>query len=198
MWAVLLAFVYLVLGLLTLVVALLCLPYVLGLRASTGPAAGVALEVRPFTETFPWALRLGGASRSAEPGPPTPEVPDRKAESDTSTKSRKRGAGSGDRAKRMLRAAPRLIGGLLGQLRLLRLAVQGEYGTGDPADTGALAGIIEPLNHIPLGRRVLVDLRPRFDAACLDASADCVLRIVPVRLFGPLIRFGWQVFVVRR
>jgi len=96
-----------------------------------------------------------------------------------------------DRALRLLRAAPAFLRDLLAQLRVEVCRGQLWFGLPDPADTGHIYGLLVPFALASQGR---VHLSPDFDAPCLRAEGDCVVSVVPLRLLGPVLRFGWAGF----
>ncbi len=198
--AFLLALVWALGIVLALVLLVLCLPYVFSARASAGAGAGYALEVRPISARFP--LKLGvarpfGGDASAKPEKPKEPKP----KPDKPTKSRRDRAQkrrtTAKRVKRAIRAFPRLLRRLLGAFSLDQLKVQGTLGLSDPADTGMLFGVVEPLNYIPLGERVEIDLHPSFDGARLEGLCAISIRVVPILLIWPFLAFGWTVLVGR-
>ena len=187
---------------LALILLVLCIPYVLSARASAGAEAGYAFEVRPISARFP--LKLGvqrpfGAGAVAKSKPAHPKVPKPKRDK-PATRGRDRAHKRRNTAKRIsrgLRAFPRLLRRLLGAFTLDRLEVQGTLGLDDPADTGMLFGVVEPLNHIPLGEKVDIALHPSFDGARLEGICALSIRVVPILLIWPFVAFGWTVLVGR-
>ena len=184
----------------TLILLVLCIPYVLSARATAGAEAGYAFEVRPISARFP--LKLGvqrpfGAGAKPEPAPPEAPKPKR----DKPPKRRRHRAqkrrGTAKRVGRAIRAFPRLLRRLLGVFTLDRLEVQGTLGLDDPADTGILFGVVTPLNHIPLGEKIDIALHPSFDGARLEGICAFSIRVVPVLLIWPFLAFGWTVLVGR-
>ena len=99
--------------------------------------------------------------------------------------------------RRLLRAGPRLVGGVLRQIRLERLHVTARFGLGDPAETGQLFGMLAPVAYAPqwLGSKaVSVVLTPVFEARCLSGAAEGALAVTPIRLLPPGLVFVWRVF----
>lgn len=69
------------------------------------------------------------------------------------------------------------LGRLFRSLRL-KLRLEGEYGTGDPALTGYLAAVLASLNSGPKN----LSLRPNFTEAFLDLRGEFRGRAIPVEL----------------
>jgi hypothetical protein len=94
---------------------------------------------------------------------------------------------------RLARAVPRLLGDLLGHLRVDRIDAVCEFGFDDPCDTGVVFGLLSPLAHIvPSVSPAHVELRPVFEVACLSGDIDATVRVTPVRLIPPAVRFAWR------
>jgi hypothetical protein len=185
LWA--LAGLSLVLG--VLLVSVLVLPVQLIVRAQSAPARlrvglGLLGGIVPV-----WSLI--DTDRPALPDTPQPEtsVPETPAETpDFAAMDRAR-------AMRLLRATPRFLRAGLGQIRVESCRGTCRFGFDDPAETGQLYGYLIPLT-LPLRDRLRLD--PDFTRACLVADLDCRLSVVPVRLLGPVLRFGWAGFGPRR
>lgn len=100
----------------------------------------------------------------------------------------------GDRGLRALRALPCLLLSVMRHLRVEGLRLDGTFGTGDPALTGQIYGMLTPLAFGASGcERLSVTIRPSFGSACLSGSGEGSLRFTPAALIGPLLRFGWAV-----
>lgn len=181
-----------ILGSLALALLLLCIPWVVSVVAATAPARRVRVDLRPFAGGFPAHFRLDRFGKSDGADRPSPE-----RDSNAARSPRSGGAGGRRRrrALRMLRAAPQLLSGLLSAVRIEFLRVQGSLGLDDPADTGQLFGALLPLSFLLPPPRFLFELQPDFSGAALAGEAEARLRIHPIRLLPPAIRFGWRVFV---
>lgn len=105
------------------------------------------------------------------------------------------------RVSRMAGAAPRLLRGLLGAVRIERLRLDARFGLEDPATTGEIFGLLTPLVYGAGGLAPTpgaLRLVPVFDRECLEGRIELVLSLVPMRWVAPLLRFGWDVFAPRR
>ncbi|MCU9847453.1 DUF2953 domain-containing protein [Defluviimonas sp. WL0024] len=174
--------------------AVIALPVHLRLRAEAGAALRFRAEARlvaGLTPALPVFDSTGGRKPRPAPGRPSAAAPGRK-------RRRKPDAGGRGRALRMVRAAPRLLGGVLRRVHLDRVAVTGVFGLADPAETGQLYGWLALLIHAPRPPRVALDLRPDFTGPSLAGQAEVALYLTPIALLGPVLRFGWDVFVVPR
>lgn len=95
-----------------------------------------------------------------------------------------------DRGRRMLPAALRLVRDLVAVLTVETCAGHLRFGLGDPADTGQLFGAVLPLQ---LAWPERLTLTPDFDGLCLAGQVNLCLKVLPVRLLPPLVRFGWAI-----
>ncbi len=92
--------------------------------------------------------------------------------------------GLGSRAARLALDLFRALGWRRGRVSV-------HAGTGDPAGTGELCGIVGPLLvWLPRGPALRVTFEPEFADAAFDAEAAAAGRLVPVRLLGALGRFA--------
>ena len=83
---------------------------------------------------------------------------------------------------------------LLDCIEIRRLRVQGRFGTGDPAETGQIFGLLCPLIYGlgPTCGRAEIDIEPEFREACLQGHLAGVIAVTPFRLVPPFARFGWR------
>ncbi len=185
----------LALGIVGLALLLLCVPWVVLIVAATTPSRKLNVELRPFARGFPARLRFDALSGERFGGEKSP-MDVTKPDEPSATKATS-GLGLRDcrGVSRMLHAAPRLLKGLLSVFRIERLHVKGTAGLADPADTGQLFGAILPLTYILPTRRFSIDLQPDFNGPSLDCEVDASIRVHPIRIIPPALRFGWQVFV---
>ncbi|MFW8635637.1 DUF2953 domain-containing protein [Cribrihabitans pelagius] len=108
---------------------------------------------------------------------------------------RKRRGGRQARPLRLAAAALRLAAEILRRVHIRRLVAQGTFGTGDPAETGQLFGLLAPLIHAPAPcRRLRLEVEPDFARASLSGRAELDLSVVPAALLLPAARFGWRAF----
>ena len=130
----------------------------------------------------------------------TPERPRRRKERAERRKKRRAtrpetGRGGAFPLDRALPELPDLLTGLIDAFRFEHLRVDAVVGLDDPADTGALFGMLSALVHgLGGGERVSLTLAPDFDAPGLRGSADAALSVTLARLLPPAARFGWRVF----
>ncbi|HPJ30299.1 MAG TPA: DUF2953 domain-containing protein [Methanothrix sp.] len=101
-----------------------------------------------------------------------------------------------------------LLRGLFGVIQVHSLRVDLIVGLSDPADTGEAVGLLSavltPLESLtPLRARIT----PSFAEERLEGSAEGRLRIVPIKIFPPIIRFvlspptwraGWRAIRAKR
>lgn len=189
------ALFWMAVALLALIILLIALPVRLRLRLSAAPTIEAGAEIRLLGGIAPpirmavlpraaSARRKSKASETA--GPPRRPCIGR-------ARRKRQGA-----ATRMVSAAPGFLAGLIRRIHLDRIAIDGDLGLGDPADTGALFGWLMPLLHAVRSPRFQLDLRPDFSAARLSGRAEAVVSLTPVTLLPPVARFLWHVFGTRR
>ena len=87
-----------------------------------------------------------------------------------------------------------LLSDILRRLRFDHLRVDAKVGLDDPADTGALYGMLCPIVYSLGSRRAEIHLEPDFQNAGLDARIDTAIEVRPVALIPPLWQFAWRAF----
>lgn len=183
------------LALVVLAVVVLFLPFRLRLSARSAPGAFIRVEVRPFAGLLPW-IPLVDSTRPKEPEPEAePETPEPERPA-----ARKRRGPKID-VRRVLRALPRFIRDALRVFRIDRIEVEGIFGLGDPAETGAAYGTIAPplvAAGYALGCPEAVRVTPDFDRATLEGRAEAEITVRPARAIRPTVAFAWAVFGPRR
>ncbi|MFY0312449.1 DUF2953 domain-containing protein [Leisingera sp. D0M16] len=143
------------------------------LRKEAGLAFTAAL--RPLGGFGP-RIRLSGRRKT----PPAGKKPGRKRPFD---------------ARRLVPAAARLAAVILRRIRIRTLILDAKFGSGDPAETGQLYGMLAPLVYGSLpARRLQVSVKPVFDRAVLSGRAELDVSLVPAALIVPAVRFGWDAF----
>ncbi len=107
-----------------------------------------------------------------------------------SDKAKKR-AGKSGRKLDWLRAIPRLFADLKKEIAIEHFQAHAIVGLSDPADTGALFGQLAPWRY-GLGNWIgcHLELQPDFARARLAGRLDLTVKVTPIRLLPPLIRFG--------
>ncbi len=182
MWLAVQIVVFILLALLLAISALAVLPVRFAMTGEIGAAARLRLTIGLLGGAIP-ALTLYD---SAKPGKPR----EKKTQKEPKRRKGWRGKGSA----RMAGEVPALLRGLLRQIELEEFRLSGRFGTGDPADTGAVFGMVSPLLYGLPTRRVSIALKPDFDEACLDGRLRAALRITPITLLPPILRFAWRAF----
>ena len=103
------------------------------------------------------------------------------------------------RTKGLLRQVKDLVKDILSQLKIRELAVNLKLGLDDPADTGflfALIGATTPFLSLPSQYQIRV--QPFFyDEAVFDGYLHGVLRLWPIKLVWPLLRFAFSLAAFR-
>ena len=101
-------------------------------------------------------------------------------------------------AKSFLRQLQRLIRDIFWRLELKRLECDLRLGFDDPADTGFLFAVIGPIT-VFLGNSLFRHIRiePSFERAVFQGYAHGVIRVRPIKLALPLIRFIFSLSAIR-
>ena len=103
------------------------------------------------------------------------------------------------RIKGLLRQLKDLVRDIIGQLTIRELAVNLKLGLDNPADTGFLfasIGSITPFLNLPSQYQLRV--QPSFyDEAVFEGHLHGVLRLWPIKLITPFIRFVFSLAVLR-
>ncbi|MFC2046700.1 DUF2953 domain-containing protein [Chloroflexota bacterium] len=103
------------------------------------------------------------------------------------------------RTKGLLKQVKNLVKGVLGQLKIKELAVNLKLGLENPADTGfvfALIGSITPFLNLP--SRYQIRVQPSFyDEAIVEGYLRGVLRLQPIKLVIPLLKFVFSLTILR-
>ena len=103
------------------------------------------------------------------------------------------------RTRGLLRKIVALVKDILGQFRIKELSVNCRLGLDDPADTGlifALAKATTPFFNLPAKYRFRV--QPSFsDEPVFDGHLHGVVRLQPIRLVWPLLRFIFSPAIFR-
>jgi hypothetical protein len=103
------------------------------------------------------------------------------------------------RTKGLLRRLKDLVRDVLGQLKIKELVVNLKLGLDDPADTGflfALIGATTPFLNFP--SRYQISVQPSFyGEAVFEGYLHGVLRLWPIKLVWPLLRFIFSLATLR-
>lgn len=176
---------WLVVALLVLLLALVMTPIKVQIRLKTAPKLRFIVIARPFGGLTP-ALTMTDSGQKAKPK----DKADKKRR-----KKRKRGGRFAVNGPALITALPDLVSGLLQCFRIESLSLDGEFGLGDPADTGHLYGSLTPFIFGTAGmRNTYITLRPNFERRCLSGVAETRLSITPATLVPPILGFAWRVF----
>lgn len=94
------------------------------------------------------------------------------------------------KSRGFVRGVLRLLFDLAGCVRFVSLHVAGRVGLDDPCDTGRLWGnICAATGFLHSAKRVRFQVEPDFDGAVLELDGRGEIRIIPVTLFLPAVRF---------
>ena len=183
-WVVLSGLAVLIIG----IIAALVTPVRLRFAARSKPRWRMMLSARLFGGLTPPLRIIDSARPRRRVGKPALQ-PSKRTGSKTSF---------GGRASRALFAAPRLLISLLRPVRLDRLAIDADVGLSDPADTGQLVGMLNPLIYaLPKSDAVHIAVRPDFSGTRLEGDLEADVSFVPAALVPPLAAFAWRVLRTR-
>lgn len=103
------------------------------------------------------------------------------------------------RSKGLIRQLKDLVRSILSQLKIKELAVNLRLGLGDPADTGLLFALIGSATpFLNLSPQYQIRVLPSFhDEAVFEGSLYGALRLLPMRLVWPLLRFAFSLATFR-
>ncbi len=92
-----------------------------------------------------------------------------------------------------------LVTDVLGSLKIRRARADFKVGLDDPADTGLLMAVIGPsLILLPASTRRHILIQPSFEgAAILEGHAQAAVRLLPIRLVIPVLRFIFSLPTLR-
>lgn len=167
-------------ALLVVVVVLAGTPVKLTLSARTDPQYRVRITARGIGGMMP-SILVYDSTRAKRERKSKPERKRRKP-------SRR------SQGLRLVRAVPRLVIDLLRPIRLERLDVDADVGLEDPADTGMLFGLLQPLRHLPPLSKASIAVRPDFTRSVASGSVDAGISFVPAAFIPPGARFVWTLF----
>tara|TARA_R110000803_G_scaffold103884_1_gene171999 strand:- start:1220 stop:1783 length:564 start_codon:yes stop_codon:yes gene_type:complete len=157
----------------------------------------LAFRSRPHQRLAVRARLLGGLTPALGIYDSEAEKPARKARA-RKTKQKKGGM-SVSRVRRMAAAGPDLLAGLRRPVHVETMALDAEFGLGDPAETGQLFGMLTPLIYaMPQSPAISLAVRPNFNERCLRGAADADIRFIPFGFVPPVLRFAWRAFGPQR
>ncbi|WP_172300073.1 DUF2953 domain-containing protein [Pseudoruegeria sp. HB172150] len=190
---------WLLLAVVLAVILVLALPVRLRLLAQSEPELWARMELGLFGGALPNFSVFNSAQRRQRVK--TEVSASSEALSQSQPKKRTAIGKKSDRGMRVLRAAPRLLGGLLRRMKIERCDLDCRFGLGDPAETGQIYGLVAPVAYgsgMLFGQDNHVSVEPVFDRACLEGRVDVTVAAIPFRLLVPALKFGWAVFGPRR
>ncbi len=102
-------------------------------------------------------------------------------------------------APRMLRECPSLISKIVERVKLERVEANIRFGLSDPADTGALYGVLLPLlQSINISQQTNVVLHPDFGNQVFGGRGHMGARFVPITLIAAMLSFAWATMILPR
>ena len=96
-------------------------------------------------------------------------------------------------SKRFIKRLIRLVRDLFHDLQIKDLRMHWHFGLGDPADTGMLLGLLQPV-LLPWKNATL---SANFQEAVLEGYCKAQLRIFPIRILGYILAFIFSGATIR-
>jgi len=166
------------------VILVLIAPLHLRLVLASQPRLRYQLTLRPLGAMVP-AITLADSRRPRKP----------KVDRKTAKKPKRPGRRWLSANKSQIATLPQTLSRVLAAIQIEELSLNAEFGTGDPAETGALYGQMTPLIYGATGLPAMaVALRPNFDTACLNGTCSAQIRLTLLGILAPLGGFLWRVF----
>ena len=175
-----------------LIILLLCVPLdaVLNVDVYGKPKFGMKLE---------WLFGL--VSKEIRKGEKKPEEKKRAAEDEPKRRRRRIRARTIFeilRTKGLLGQFKRLLKDVLGCFKIRDLIVNLRVGLDNPADTGLLFAIIGPATFkLSSSFPQKIKLQPAFDEAVLEGYLHGAVRLQPIQLVPPILRFAFSLATIR-
>ena len=103
------------------------------------------------------------------------------------------------RTRGLLKQLKRLLKDIFKNLKIRDLRVNSRIGLDDPADTGLLFALIGPATFFLGSSRVHeIKVEPSFeDRVIIEGYLSGALRLIPIRMVVPLLRFAFSLPVIR-
>ncbi|MEQ8658759.1 MAG: DUF2953 domain-containing protein [Hyphomicrobiales bacterium] len=180
-------------GLLIAALLVLCLPVRFLAHAQTEPHMSLSVRVSLLDGLIPAFPVFDSGESSREK-----KKAEKKNKAEKKATKRKQSSTKPKQKFAWARATPALINDLRQEVIVERFHACAVFGLADPADTGALFGQLSPWMYGLTGwTHVRLDLRPNFEHACLDGQVDAAVKVTPIRLLPPLVRFGRNLLIAK-
>ena len=96
-------------------------------------------------------------------------------------------------------AVVRLVTDILHCIQIETCRMDVTFGTGDPADTGHVYGLLMPVIYGPAASpRFWFNVEPDFQQAVFGGRAEFAISMIPASVLPPIARFGWSAFGPKR
>lgn len=175
-----------------LVILLLCVPLDMALRIDVygRPKFGMKLE---------WLFGL--VSKEIRKGKKKPEEKKRVAEAEPKRRRRRIGARTIFeilRTKGLLGQFKRLLKNVLGRFKIRDLRVNFRVGLDNPAETGLLFAIVGPATFfLSSSFPHQIRVQPAFDEAVFEGYLHGAVRLQPIQLVTPFLKFAFSLATIR-
>ncbi len=171
---------WLLLGLVAVFVLLIALPLHLQVRVQSDTGTRAQVTAKPFGGAF-IPLRIYDSQRKAKPKRETKKP-----------KAKRKTRGALTRLDpSAITTLPQTAGRILRTVHITDLDIDGEFGTGDPAETGQIYGQLTPILY---GSGLNIRLRPNFDLACLRGTLRAHISVIPIAFAWPMVGLLWRMF----
>lgn len=181
-------------------VAILCLalavllltPLHVRLAAEFGDRVSLRAEFRTLWGRSPGVIirRDGATSDDARP---VRKVPTLKRKEPSGRGRRKGRSFGGKSAFEMARAVLGFVSQELNRIRFVYVKLRADFGTGDPAETGEIYGLVQAIRPV-VSNSADLELTPDFTRRHLSGSAEAALSFVPGSLVVPAVALAWKLW----
>jgi len=100
------------------------------------------------------------------------------------------------RTKGLLKQFKRLLKDIISRFKIRELRVNLRIGLDHPADTGLFFAIVGPITYLLKSPQHII-LQPAFDEAVLEGDLSGAVRLQPIQLVVPLLRFALSLSTIR-
>lgn len=186
------------LGAVVLCLVVLALPVRVAVRAQTTPKKRALVELGLLGGVLPSFTIVDSSRKDAS------KLKDRTNEKQKADKrARKRAkkrdpkhGGSWRSVQVWIGGVPALLGDLLNVFHVEHLHAEADFGFHDPCDTGVVFGLLTPVLYaLPSNGVIGVQARPDFSQARLEGRFDATVRLIPLQLVAPIIRYLKSVII---
>ncbi|MFN3171600.1 MAG: DUF2953 domain-containing protein [Hyphomicrobiales bacterium] len=174
------------LGAVVLCLVVLALPVRVAVRAQTTPKKKALVELGLLGGVLPSFTIVDSSRKDASKDK---QKADKRARKRAKKRDPKSG-GSWRSVQVWIGGVPALLGDLLNLFHVEHLHAEADFGFDDPCDTGVVFGLLTPVLYgLPSNGVIGVQARPDFSQARLEGRFDATVRLIPLQLVAPIVRY---------